>query len=102
MFFWEEVVVNREALREGLRVLMRGKGKNVSPLTVASQLILYIGILESLVLSTLLSFDIRYMDIFTDIFSVFVLFLRQCGHLRMAKSFGKAIRFWLGVGCYAV
>lgn len=49
VFFWEEVVANRETLREGLKVLMRSDGKQVSPLTIASQSILYISVLESLV-----------------------------------------------------
>jgi GPI ethanolamine phosphate transferase 1 len=49
VFFWEEVLANRETLKQGLRVLMKGEGKRVSPLTIASQSLLYIGILESLV-----------------------------------------------------
>jgi len=49
VFFWEEVLANRETLRQGLKVLMQGDGKQVSPLTIASQSILYISILESLV-----------------------------------------------------
>jgi GPI ethanolamine phosphate transferase 1 len=51
VFFWEEVVASRETLREGLKVLMRRDGKQVSPFTIASQSLLYIGILESLVYS---------------------------------------------------
>jgi GPI ethanolamine phosphate transferase 1 len=49
VFFWEEVLANRETLQQGLKVLMQGDGKSISPLTIASQSILYIGILESLV-----------------------------------------------------
>jgi hypothetical protein len=49
VFFWEEVLANRETLKQGLRVLMQGEGKRVSLLTIASQSLLYIGILESLV-----------------------------------------------------
>jgi phosphatidylinositol glycan class N len=50
VFFWEEVLANRETLRQGLKILMQGNGRQVSPLTIASQSILYFGILESLVL----------------------------------------------------
>src|SRR5271170_1293490 len=49
IFFWEEVLANRETLQQGLRVLMQGDGKYVSLLTIASQSIIYVGILESLV-----------------------------------------------------
>ena len=49
VFFWEEVLANRETLKKGLKVLMQGDGKQISPMTIASQSILYIAILESLV-----------------------------------------------------
>ena len=49
VFFWGEILANRETLRQGLKVLMQGDGKQVSPMTIASQSILYVGILESLV-----------------------------------------------------
>ena len=49
VFFWQEVLTNRETLKAGLSVLMQGDGKKVSPVTIASQALLYIGILESLV-----------------------------------------------------
>ena len=50
VFFWQEVLANRETLNQGLKVLMQSDGKQVSPMTIAFQSILYIGILESLVL----------------------------------------------------
>jgi Phosphatidylinositolglycan class N (PIG-N) len=53
VFFWEEVLASRGTLIEGLKVLMKGDRKQVSPMTVAFQSILYIGILESLVLKPL-------------------------------------------------
>jgi hypothetical protein len=46
--------------------------------------------------------DVRYMDIFIDIFLVFVLFLQQSGHSRMARNFGRVIGFWDRVGCFVV
>ena len=49
VFFWQEVLTNRETLKAGLSVLMQGDGKKGSPVTIASQALLYIGILESLV-----------------------------------------------------
>ena len=49
VFFWEEVIANRETLKEGIKVLMQGDGKRVSSTTIASQAVLYFCILESLV-----------------------------------------------------
>ena len=98
IFFLEEVLANRETIKAGLKILMEGAGKQVSPAIITSQLVLYIGILESLVPQTHWLSDSRYMAIFTDIFFLFVLFLQQCGHLHMVPSFGKAIVFWLAVG----
>jgi GPI ethanolamine phosphate transferase 1 len=49
VFFWEEVLANRETLKEGIKVLMEGDGKKISSLNITTQSLLYIGILESLV-----------------------------------------------------
>jgi phosphatidylinositol glycan class N len=49
VFFWQQVLANRETLKQGMKVLMQSKDKKMSPFTIASQGILYIGILESLV-----------------------------------------------------
>jgi len=49
VFFWEEVIANRETLREGIKVLMEGDGKKISSINITTQSLLYIGILESLV-----------------------------------------------------
>jgi GPI ethanolamine phosphate transferase 1 len=53
VFFWEHVLSNRETIWLGLQVLTQRDGKQVSLITVATQSILYIGILESLVLTLL-------------------------------------------------
>jgi phosphatidylinositol glycan class N len=50
VFFWEEVLANRETLKEGIKVLMEGDGKKISSINITSQSLLYIGILESLVI----------------------------------------------------
>ena len=102
VFFWEEVLANRETLQSGLKVLMQGDGKSVSPLTIASQSIIYIGILESLVHDLPCIAYLRCMDTFIVMFSVFVLYLRRCGLLLMALHFGKVIRFWFLDGVYVV
>jgi len=49
IFFWEHVISNRETVLLGLQVLTKSNGKRIPHMTVASQSILYIGILESLV-----------------------------------------------------
>ena len=49
IFFWEHVISNRETIWLGLQVLAQSDGKRIPPMTVATQTILYIGILESLV-----------------------------------------------------
>jgi phosphatidylinositol glycan class N len=49
VFFWQQVLANRETLKQGMKVLMQSKDKKMSPFTITSQAILYIGILESLV-----------------------------------------------------
>ena len=103
VFFWEEVLANRETLRQGLKVLMQGDGKQVSLLTIASQSILYIGILESIVAPIrYIQSDVRCMDTFIVTYSVFVLYLQRCGRLLMAINFGKVIRFWFLDGVYVV
>ena len=56
VFFWEEVIANRETLREGIKVLMEGDGKKISSINITTQSLLYIGILESLV--SYLAFEI--------------------------------------------
>lgn len=73
---------------------MQGDGKQVSLMTVASQSILYIGILESLVHFLPFNVNARYMDTFTDMYLVFFLFLQPCGLLLMVSNFGKIIEFW--------
>jgi len=52
VFFWEQVLANRKTLYQGLKVLMQGDGRQVSPVTIGAHSILYIGILEPLVPST--------------------------------------------------
>jgi hypothetical protein len=52
VFFWAQVLSNRETIWLGLQVLTQSDGKQVSPVTVTTQSILYIGILESLVITT--------------------------------------------------
>lgn len=99
VFFWEEILANRETLKEGLKVLMEGDGKRISSVNITAQSLLYVGILESLVSPCeIVVVDVRCMDIFTDRCLVFVLFLRRCGLLPMARSFGGVILNWLRVG----
>ena len=100
IFFWEQVLANRETLHKGLKVLLQGDGKQVSPITIGAQSILYIAILESLVPLLLFVANDRCMDTFIVMFLVFVLCLQRCGPLLMALNFGKAIGFWyLGGVC---
>ena len=80
VFFWDEVIASRETLKKGVEVLMRGDGERVSLMTIASQSILYIGILEFLVCRSRSVIDLRCMVILTDVFLVSVLFLRHFGH----------------------
>jgi GPI ethanolamine phosphate transferase 1 len=49
VFFWDEVIANRETLKKGIEILMQRDGERVSLMTIATQSILYIGILEFLV-----------------------------------------------------
>jgi GPI ethanolamine phosphate transferase 1 len=51
VFFWEEVLSNWETIWLGLQVLTKSDGKQISPVTATTQSILYIGILESLVIT---------------------------------------------------
>jgi GPI ethanolamine phosphate transferase 1 len=80
VFFWDEVIASRETLKKGVEVLMRSDGERVSLMTIASQSILYIGILEFLVSRFRFVTDLRYMVILTEMFLASVLFLRHFGH----------------------
>jgi GPI ethanolamine phosphate transferase 1 len=50
VFFWEEVLANRETIQQGINTLTQRDGKRVSSFTVTSESILYLCILESIVL----------------------------------------------------
>jgi hypothetical protein len=80
VFFWDEVIASREILKKGVEVLIRGDGERVSLMIIASQSILYIGVLEILVYQSRSVIDLRYMVILTDTFLVSVLFLQHFGH----------------------
>jgi GPI ethanolamine phosphate transferase 1 len=54
VFFWEHVLSNRGTIWLGLQVLTQSNGNQISPVTVATQSILYISVLESLVPPSLL------------------------------------------------
>ena len=98
VFFWEEVISNRTTLKQGMKVLMQIEGKSISAQTLVLQILIYLGILESLVLIPLhprVPFGgadgCRYMDIFIDMCLVFVLYSPRPGHSPAAQNFGKVI-----------